>query len=324
MNKQLKAQYIEWDAIGLCGIIGESGSGKTSTMRFILAQLALGGTGIILADGHGRMNSTSAQTLAQSCEALQKAYVLPVAVEDAAILVSIKHARTMAQNRIDGIDTDTSHVALVIDEFVSVLGRMSKEDSAYTIDTITKFATDYRKTGVKAFISAQNWTQDHIGAASIRRSMNTKIIHRVAVDAIGLFTNDPIVKKVVPNMRVGSAYIVQASADPIKVYVPKVTTDDLKAIQNRVIPYVSLARNEQETQDTVSHDVSALQSDISHFSYNINTQKLLLKWYKDVRNCIDLGKNKTDTIYAIWGASPGSSKKYKTASKLYDYLRSKL
>lgn len=316
----LKGHYIEWDTIGLCGLVGESGSGKTSTTRFLMAQMALNGTGMILIDGHGKMN-TQTQTLAQSCEPLSSAYIVPAAITDDDIIAAIRLARKIAQDRIDGRDNSKSHVALIIDEFISVLGRMNKADFDFTVDTIVKFAGEYRKTGVKAFVSAFNWTQDMIGAATIRKSMNTKILHRVSANDVQLFSTLPYVKKTVPQMRVGEAFIIQANADPIKVYVPKVTADDLKAIKNRVLSWDG---SYQETFLSVSSNVSAYESGISQVSHTLDQNVLLQKWCEEIRNCINNGMNKTDTIVMIWGVYPGSSKRYKTASKLYDYVKTKI
>lgn len=322
MSNNPKGVYIEWDNIGLCGLVGMSGSGKTSTIRFLLAQMALSGTGIILIDGHGRMNSQT-QTLAQSCESLSGAYIVPAAITDEDIIASIRLARDIAQARVDGKDNSRSHIALVIDEYVSIIDRMDQSTADFVTATMLKFATEYRKTEVKAFIAAHNWTKDFINSAAIRRSMNAVLLHRVSPDTVPLFTRNPIIRRNAPDMRVGEAYIIQAGADPIKVYIPKILVDDLKAVSHRVIPFDEYTKLE-EISHVVSRGVSAPQSENSHFLNTDYSHDLLLKWYKEIKKCAQSGMNKADTISTVWGVLPGSSKRYKTASRIYDYLKGKM
>lgn len=316
-------KYLEWENIGLCGVAGESGSGKTSTMRFFLAQLAMSGTGIILVDGHGRM-ANATQTLAQSCEPLSKAYLIPVAIDDNTIIEAIELARTIAQNRLDGIDSSRDHVALIIDEIVSIFDRLAEAGKQKQIDrivsTLEKFATEYRKTEVKAFIAAHNWTQDFVGSAALRRSMSTIILHRVSPEKVGYFTRNAIIRKKAPDLRVGNAFIIQANADYETVYIPKIVQDDLKAIAH-LVPETFLKFPEKFQK--VSDRVSAAESGVSEISEVSQQQKTLKKWYETFLKLHESGKTKVEIIDLLWNVKPGANNKYRTASKLYDAFKRK-
>lgn len=233
----MKARYLEWDNIGLCGIAGISGSGKSSTMRFLLAQMALGGTGIFLGDGHGKIG---VDNLAHTTTPLANAFLAPVATDIDAIVDLIHAAEIVAHNRRNGKDKNIHfRIAIVIDEYISVMRQVSDEQRSHIVEIMETFATDYRKTNVKMFLAAQNWKEDFIGSAAIRQSMNATILHRVAPDDVRLFQIPTSLKREVTQLRVGHAFILQQVSDPVKVYVPKITQDDLRAIAH-LVPQVDL------------------------------------------------------------------------------------
>jgi hypothetical protein len=234
----MRARYLEWDNIGLCGIAGISGSGKSSTMRFLLAQMALGGTGIFLADGHGKIG---VDNLAHTTTPLASAFLAPVATDVDAAVDLIHAAAIVAHNRRNGKDKDIHfRVAIVIDEYISIMRQLDEDRRAEIVEIMETFATDYRKTNVKMFVAAQNWKEDFIGSAAIRQSMNATVLHRVSPDDVRLFQIPTSLKREVTQLRVGHAFILQQVSDPVKVYVPKITQDDLRAIAH-LVPQVELS-----------------------------------------------------------------------------------
>lgn len=331
----MNPRYIEWDHIGLCGIAGKSGSGKSSTMRLLLAQLAMGGAGLIVIDGHGKYGQ---QTLSKTIEPLKPSFLFPVAVEDEDIYQAIRAAYQIATWRKENWNEshEPPRIALIIDELANILMRFDGERSKFIVKALTLFATEARKTNVKTFVAAQNWTADFIGSASVRKSMNTLILHRIAPDEVSKFSNILEIRRSVPNMRVGEAWIIPETSDPQRVYIPKITQDDLLSIAHQIPPYevtedVQLALygiSNGETISEINHvrnnDISAPQSTISGISNDAITPELLQKWYYEILKYDTLRYTKTDIIYRVWGAMPGATKKYRAASKIYDYLKSKL
>jgi ABC-type oligopeptide transport system ATPase subunit len=312
-----KPQYIELENMGLCGIAGISGSGKSSTIRLIAAQLALMGAGIIIVDGHG---SYSQETLAESCKPLSKAFIRPTATHDVDIISAFEYIRSIAENRLNGNDTSKNYYVLIADEIISILARIGDKQSLRIIETLLKFATDYRKTNVRVIIAAQNWTKDFIGSAAIRRSMNVTLLHRMATDVVALFSNNPTVKRGAPNLTIGQLYIISQTQDtPVRVKVPNISQDDLIGISQHLetvpAPYESFVRDE-----TI---ISAPQSDISHISDIVYLRQTAQKWADEIRKSYDNNTTKAETIYSIFSVRPGSSKKYKLASKLYDAVIAK-
>lgn len=322
-------RYIEWDRIGLCGIAGKAGSGKSSTMRLMLAQFALSGVGIILVDGHGRYGQ---QNLASTVTALSGSFIVPVAKEDDSIYDAIKLAYDIALWRV--YNWKESHsppmIALVIDELANILMRFDGDRAQFIIKALVFFATEARKTNVKTFVASQNWTQDFIGAASIRKSMNTVILHRTAPDEVSKFTNMLAIKRSAPNMRVGEAWIIN-DEDPTKVYVPKVTQDDLLSIAHLVPVY--------EMADDVFHVVSpefqkpdeTLEADRETAYETDETLETDLPFMPNIGINIVYnmqfharkGVGKKDVIFIVLKAKPGATQAWKAASKLYDNAKEK-
>lgn len=335
-----KPQYIEWgidNGIGLCGIVGKSGSGKSSTLRFILAQLAMSGTGLIVVDGHGRISD---QNLVATLEPLWGACLIPVAVTDEDVISAIRLADRIAAHRLEGIDTDLGfRVALVIDEYISILQRVSKEVAQEIVQIINRFGQVYRKTNVACFIAAQNWTADFIGAASIRQNLVITLLHRMAPDEMRLFTGNPFVRKVGPTLKPGELFILNGPQDPVKVYVPRVRMDDLKAIAGYVptIEYgagfnapqpikTPIASNFVEPNST-NNALQPIKPQIG--GHVIQPKKAENIAQAFIQNALQWDESKLGPLHKVklikkvLNIGPGRNKTYLAASKLYDALESR-
>lgn len=334
----MKPSYIEWSNIGMCGIVGKAGSGKSSTMQLLLSQLALSGVGIVLVDGHGKFGS---QTLASTCEPLAAAYVLPAAISDDDILESITSVYKLAKWRIENWNqsSDPPPIALVVDELTNILSRFDNADSDFIISALEFFATQARKANIKTFVASQNWTADFIGAASIRRSMNVTILHRVAPDVVSSFTNVLTVKRDVPNLQVGQAWVLNQTDIPRKVYLPKVTQDSLVAVQKHIPRYnptkdvlIALGRYESSLRGDGSMEESVFDASGSYIQVSgmsKNTQNMIYTKIAEMRKiALEWGEThsepitKAALIKKTFGIAPGRSKTYSAASKIYDYARS--
>lgn len=336
MNKPI---YIEWDkedGIGLCGIVGKSGTGKSSTIRFLAAQLALAGVGLIIIDGHGKIGE---QNLAQTLQVLDPAMLVPVVTEDNDIISTIRAVAEIAHRRLNGIDKDThQRVALIIDEYISILRRLPKEQANEVIEIMLRFAVEYRKTGVACFIAAQNWGADFIGAKSIRSSLKLMLMHRMSADEIKSFPMvDSISRKYIPTLKTGELFIFDGKNDPTRVKVPRVTQDDLVALEGK-IPFADLnqpnnapQRNKmpilEESEELEPQDNAPQRNKPQNQGYvnppknaRIIAQAFIdnaLQWDES----IDGPFHKVKLIKKVLNIGPGRNKTYLAASKLYDALK---
>lgn len=305
----MKPIYLEWDNVGLCGIAGKSGSGKSNTIRFLIAQLALARTAIVLIDGHG----TAAQdSVTKTTACIHHTLLLPPATTPTDGVAYLRRAEQIAQSRLDR-GYNEYPIAVIVDEVITLLRSVSEHDRNECIRIMERFATDFRKTDVKLFIAAQNWTQDFIGSASLRRSMNRVILHNMALDTVKYFTGDPIVRKKISFMQTGEAFILGDGA-PIFVKVPYISQDDLAELATLPASETVLESmvKEDDSFTDVSPPFSPLQSRLPIVSPSLETQIYGLKTHSE--------KGKIKAIREVFNCSPGKSSRYKAASKLWDAL----
>jgi hypothetical protein len=294
--------YLEWPTFGVFFIAGKSSSGKSSTARFLLSQMAIANVGLIVADGHGSMGPES---LATAVQPLERSFLLPPARDKESIYNAIRFVNKIKQARVDGVDKKRTKIALVIDEFTSFLLRCEPKEKAFIADLMLSLTNEARKTEIRIFVIAHNWSQDYLGAAAIRRSISGGIFHRLDDGETKLLraAYNPQLRKQIASLKPGQAVLDIPTLDPTLVTVPYVSLDDLLSVQALVTD------KSQEAEFYSQFNNTTVDT-----TMNIDTIIRLLQSSKQA------GKGKVSTIYDIWGVKPGSNVKYTAASKLYDEL----
>lgn len=312
-RNKAKPLYLEWETFGLFGVAGSTGSGKSSTTLFLLAQLALAGVGLIVADGHGRAGNES---LAERAQPLSRALLYPIAIDPSDVLDTIKYVESIMRRRINDKEPTDQKIAFVIDEYTSLMLRMTPQQAKQTTELLLLISQEARKTNVRGFLLGHNWSANFIGNAAIRSNLaNSVLLHCLAENETKLFfpSAPAKLKREIANLKQGQAFLKTARLDPVKVHIPYITTDDLLSIAN-FIP---------DVRSNYDHDIeNALESyEMDETVYNKIEQKPKLSLKSIVETILENRKNgimKKKTIYQIWGVKPGASDTYKAASKFYD------
>lgn len=333
----MKPMYLELDRLSVVAIPGITGSGKSSTARFLISQLLLDGTEVIVCDPHGLVGKESLSG------ALQPLYpYLTIAHTKEEIITQFKRINRLFEERIKG-SGDESRIALFLDETPAFFLNCTREEMVLIAKVLTQLANQSRKVNIRVFLLGQNWTQDYIGRSSIRNSINTIIFHRINEKEAKLFIESAPVelRRQIAGLQQGNVIVYGLGIEPTKLRVPYVSVDDIMKIATML----------DESRDTrgnvinkrITHesryDHARIDAESRESRNTQNQQKTAENVYRDsvigvikiekaksIRHAVEMidysiqnGMNKKETLEMIFDTTKGGrNKKWLAASKLYD------
>ena len=224
-GKGVGAQYIELEQLGVLALVGVSGSGKTSTIRFLLTQLLLLQANIFVCDPHGQ---TRRENLTKSIEPLLPFLKLAISHEER--FLAIQAFGTILAKRLEGTDSSTTPIVLILDEAPAHFLQCSAEELKETARIFQSTANEGRKVGVHAILLLQNVKHDFIGSRSIRSSLTHMIFHRTNEDETKLLIPSlpQEFKRKIARLGIGKAFLFP---DSCMVDVPFINTDEIVAFE---------------------------------------------------------------------------------------------
>ena len=218
-----------WADLYSTAVAGLSGSGKTTTVRFLAAQSALSGARFVVIDPHGHAGDDS---LAATLMPLAPTFVTDPATDPATMRAVIKRVTAELEDRIK---TGRSGPPLLVcvDEFTSLMRGPVGDDLARLIEAVGQ---EGRKYGLFCLLSGQVWTSERSGGTELRDSLASAYVHRTKPSQARLLVPD--VDKGVARLPVGHAYLNRTnSPDLLEVAVPLTRAADLDAVARR-LPYI--------------------------------------------------------------------------------------
>jgi len=210
--------------VALLAVSGDSGSGKTSTLRFLLAQCAMNGAALILCDPHGRKNQ---QSLVQSCGPLAESFLIPPAIAWNEIHDAVATVDRIGRNRLGGAD-DTTPIVLVLDEFNDTATNMP--DFKIVANLLNNIGRSYRKTGITCFLVVHNWRVNTWKDGTLKDATQGVIFHRMSKSEAKLFVADPAISQQIAFLPAGDAlYFRRGQPAPARLTgIPYVTRGTLE------------------------------------------------------------------------------------------------
>ena len=170
----------DWKDLYSCGIGGVSGSGKSTTVRFLLFQALLGGAMMAMVDPDIQSKN---QSLAASFMQFYGVHLLPPCDNSERDFIRRieKFEKELARRTKLGLEEETPWI-LVLDEFNKIIMEASDELRERLVNLLYKIGTDGRKFHIYTMLIAQQWTERDLGGknmgARIRRGLATKAVHR--------------------------------------------------------------------------------------------------------------------------------------------------
>lgn len=238
-----KPVNLEWGQAGVYAVAGRSGSGKTSLVRFLLAQAAMVGIKLVVCDPH----ASSEQSLAASCESLKAAFLCEPASSNEDILDTIHMVDEIGRKRIDGEDKSIAPILLVIDEFSSIM--LNSENAKEISKLLVNMANEYRKVGIQALLIGQSWKHDMSGGTTLRSALGGSIVMNIQPpEAAFLTTDEKTAKKAGVNKLQKGEAIVFLNGKEVRIQAPYIRSDDVAGIAQ----YIPASKVAPETRSGAS------------------------------------------------------------------------
>jgi hypothetical protein len=204
-------------------VAGMSGTGKTTTQRFLACQTALHGARFAIIDPHaGAAEDSLAGTLAP----LQGAFVCEPASTDKAILEVVRYVADVGRRRIEGKDSDTTPLILWADELTSLLGRSAIGDDL--AELLERIAQEYRKRFVFVCGSGQIWTAAR-ATSELRDSFASVLCHRMKRSQARLLLPTDEAEQV-ERLATGTAVLWRTSGETQTIAIPNTTAGDVSRV----------------------------------------------------------------------------------------------
>jgi len=166
-------------------VAGESGSGKTSTMLFLIGSgLVACGVRFIGIDPHyPHPNSLGSKT-----KPLWETGLMRMATSPDDMLNVLTQVELIIDHRLKQIDTDTTPIVLVIDELAFLSKTSIGSSVAHTMERIS---TEGRKCAVYMLASSQTWLAARTGDSSVvRDTLTSAYVHRIKPKQANLLLQD--------------------------------------------------------------------------------------------------------------------------------------
>lgn len=203
-------------------IIAKSGGGKTTLMRFLLAQACNMGADYAIIDPHGR----TGEGLAQALNPLTGHQLFTPAIDDEPIADAMRYFLRLIENRVNQVDTTTDPRILAVDELNMLIDDLGSDFA----NDLTRIAERGRKVGVFVFAAGQSAEASRTGGdASLRKAFVGRFILRADKDAVGRMVPDRKLLDMVPHLQPGHTIFVPTRSDPVPLAIPDTTEADLLA-----------------------------------------------------------------------------------------------
>lgn len=326
-------RYGSWLDLYSCGIGGVSGSGKTTTVRFLLFQALLAGARLLMIDPH---IGEPEESLAAQFQVFTHAHLYaPCDDNPTAILKRVRWLDKELKRR-KATGEKSPCIIFVIDEFNAVMRVQQVRDEMSTL--LVSLAQEGRKFGIFAMLIGQRWSHQDIGGADIRTSLASTLAHR--------FTDEEQAKKLVGS-RNGSRclelaqghYLFRDTQGTLTEMITPYTVEADGAYIQRLLDggYQDESSYETSQKPARNQYVALPAPSTDTFSRNLlesgvkaatkpvtdeleGQDAALVSKMQHVLKMQAEGKQKAEIIKTLWGVSPGGSQAYENANTEYQQV----
>jgi len=217
-----QAVYEPFDAFYSSAVSGKTGSGKTTTIRSIAAQMVMAGAQLVVCDPHmGSEQSTATSLLPLRAHMLIEPVSVPVQIVAALELVRSKGRERKRVGQAGNI------ILLIVDELNAI---MRTDAAQFVAQTLEEIAQEYRKYAIYALCIGQIWSARSMGGYSdLRDSFASAVVHRTdPAQARYLISNDDA--RSVGKLEPGQMVFSKTNGDVWRLAVPNCTKTDIERI----------------------------------------------------------------------------------------------
>lgn len=338
-------RFGSWLDLYSCLIGGVSGSGKSTTVRFLLFQAALAGARMIFVDPH---IGDEEESLAAQFRALPGIHQLPPCDDNAAAVLKRVQwlTRELARRKKTGMKTP--FLVFVVDELnaLFLMPEVKKELS----ELLMKIGREGRKFGLFFMGIGQRFSQQDLGGApygaAVREAMASELAHR--------FTSEDQAKKFIGSrngprcleLSTGRWLFRDTQGQLTEMETPDTRAEDGAAITRLLLGTRNTSSTEPRGYAPESRTESSLKTpDITGFLPETTGGKViplgtrfspetspetsetsdetspesgeLLSLARQIMSLQAAGAQKAEIMRQVWGVSPGGSQEYRTAQEQY-------
>lgn len=197
---------------------GQSGQGKTSTLRSLIGQSVLNTVFFWIVDWH----FPHEKSLLTSLGPLKDSEFIR---HDFDLLDMLKEIETTIERRKQKQDASTTVKVFCVDELFRV-----NEAQPKTGKTVEIIGTEGRKFNVFGLFSATSWSARKVGGSTARDNLTSIFAHRLKPNQADLLLQDKRLTKICAGLRAGQILFCPANADPEVLTVPYCEPRDMDTI----------------------------------------------------------------------------------------------
>lgn len=223
-GKPRKGSFLD---IYSAAVAGESGSGKTATLLYLI------GSGLIAEkirfygiDPH----YPHPKSLGYKTKPLWEAGLMTMATNKDDSVKVLKEVEQIITERLQQLDTDTTPVVLVIDELAFLSKTALGKPLAHTMERIS---TEGRKCAVYMLASSQTWLVARTGESSVvRDTLTSAYVHRIKPKQANLLLQDREEAEKVKRYckQAGDVLLCPVNDESIICKIPYTTETDMQTL----------------------------------------------------------------------------------------------
>ena len=229
-----------WRDLYSAAIAGMSGSGKTTTVRFIACQSALLKAQFVIIDPHG---DSGEESLAETLMPLQDSFLFDPAILPHQMLSALKATEYELQQRLADKERPRYPLIVCVDEMTSLMRTDLAKPLAGLLQDVSQQG---RKVGIFALCMGQIWKGSTSGGTELRDSFASKYVHRLARNQARMLlpTEEAATVERLP---AGQAVLCRTNGDLIPVSIPLTTGSDVTSVARLIATRAKPERNQNET-----------------------------------------------------------------------------
>lgn len=217
----------DWQQLYSALVGGQSGSGKSTAIRGILAQSALQGGQFLVVDPH---YGAGEESLGASLDPLRGLMLADVASDDRGIVEALRYVVDVGRRRLAGAG-DHTPIVLIVDEVTALFQRSAVREELDS--ALRMIATETRKVGVYAFCIGQNF-HGEIMPTTARDNFVSMYGCRMRKNIARVMSGNNEFAKIAETLTIGQAVWQAPSGETRVLAVPNCTQEHLARVASKI------------------------------------------------------------------------------------------